>query len=404
MARFVYQAIDRKGKRHRGKIEASNYERAISQLKEKELFVVELKPQQPALRLLEMEVHFGKPVKPQEFATFARQLATLIRAGVPIMNSIQALSEQTVNKTFKRTLLAIAEELRKGNQLSAALSGHPKIFPAVFVNMCRAGEMAGNLDDVLDRLALFFEKEYYTRQKVKSALTYPVMVTILSVIITIFLLTTVIPSFVTMFKTFNAPLPLPTKIVLTLSDFFVNKWYVALSVFVVLILGYILFSRSKRGRYIIDYVKLKMPIFGMLFRKAAIARMARTLGSMFSSAVPVLQALNITAEIVGNRVIGQALHEASDSLRQGQGLSEPMKRNWVFPPVVVQMVSVGEETGSLDVMLNKVADFYESDVEIMVDQLKSMIEPILILVLASIIGTIVTSVILPMFEIMNYVH
>jgi len=293
--------------------------------------------------------------------------------------------------------------VNKGDLLSEALKQHRKVFQPIFIHMIRAGEESGTLDIVLERLAVFMEKDHNSREKVKSALTYPVTVSFIAILVTIFLLVKVVPVFVQMFADFGATLPLPTRIILAISNFLVVRWYILL---LALILTFILFSFLKqqgKGRYYLDYFKLKLPVFGKLLQKEAMARFTRTFSTLVRSAVPILNSINMVSDIVGNEVVKERLLAAINSLRQGESLAEPLKKSWVFPPLVVHMIKVGEETGALDEMLDKIADFYETDVANMVDRLKALIEPLMIVFLAVIVGTIILAVIMPMFTILNYI-
>jgi len=269
--------------------------------------------------------------------------------------------------------------------------------------MVRAGETSGNLDGTLNSVALFFEKESNTRKKVKSALTYPITVSIFAVLVTIFLLIKVVPQFVQMFADYGAELPLPTRIVIGISNFIVAKWYLLLAVVVLLISTIIYIGKTPTGRYYIDYFKLKLPVFGKLIQKSAIARMARTLSSLMTSAVPILQAMTMTSQIVNNEAIARPIRESRDSLRQGNSIHEPLQKYKVFPPLLTHMMAIGEETGSIEEMLTKVAEFYESDVDTMTDQLKGLIEPLMIVVLTVLVGTIILAVLMPMFSIYEMV-
>jgi type IV pilus assembly protein PilC len=407
---FTYKAMTQKGKHSRGKVVAETRQEAIQELRQQGMFATQLDEQiagggssgsrgRAIKSILKTEIHFGAKVKHRDFAIFARQLATLVKAGVPLAGSVRVLAQQADNKTFGKVLQYVAAELQKGNQLSEILVTRPDIFPKVFTNMIRAGEASGNLDDVLDSMALFFEKEHYTREKVKSALTYPIVVSVVALLVTTFLLIKIVPTFVNLFAGFHATLPLPTRIVLTASHFFVHQWYVLVAFVVLLVGGYLAMVRSEHGRHVRDVVLLKSPIFGVLFTKSVMARMARTLSTLIGSAVPVLQSLQLTAGVVQNEVVSRALRQCEDSLTSGQAMSEPLSRHWVFPPLIIQMVKVGEETGNLEYMLTKIADFYEAETEAMVDRLKSLIEPLMILFLAVVVGTIITAILTPMFSL-----
>ncbi len=411
MADFAYVALNASGKRLKGRIEAETRQTAVLLLHSKQMTPLELKEHTPRnLRTIaakdsvwNIEIHFGPKVKSGEFAVFTRQMATLIRAGVPLATAVQILAEQTENKSLAAALKEVTSEISEGNQLSDVIAKRKDIFPVVFTNMVRAGEISGNLDDVLDKLAVFFEKEHYTREKVKSALTYPIVVTVMSIGVTIFLLWKVVPTFVSMFASFHAALPLPTRIVLAASHFMVHQWFILVGLLVLFIVGYKLSMRKEAGRYWRDKLLLKIPIFGELLTKSLIARMGRTMSSLLSSGVPILQALRLTADVVENSVICNALKASEESLTTGQSLSEPLEKHWVFPPLVVHMVKVGESTGTLDYMLTKIADFYEAETEVMVNRMKSLLEPLMIVVLTTIVGTIILAVLTPMFSLYQQV-
>ena len=397
MPTFIYEARDRAGKRKRGKVEAGSKPAAIVELKRQGLALLAI--EQESQSLLQKEIDIGRPVKSQDFIVFLRQLATLIKAGIGIVDSIHILSQQSESKVLRRILLEVEADIRKGGQLSEAFSKHPKVFEAMFLSMIRAGEASGSLEIVLDRLAAYYEKSHYTRERIKSALMYPLTVGILSVAVTMYLLMNIVPTFVSMFASFHAELPAMTRMVMTASQSLVSSWHLYLiSIFVLIFISKFIVN-TPYGRYLADYAKLKMPIFGKLLQKGALARMSRTLSTLFSSSVPILQALTIVEDVVGNKIISQAVHESKTSLREGQPLSEPLKRAWVIPPLVSRMIAIGEETGSLDQMLEKVADFYEAEVDNAVDKIKTLIEPLMIVMLAAIVGTIVLAIMIPMFEI-----
>ena len=401
MAQFQYIAIDSKGIRTEGSIDGNSQEIAIAELKKQGMYVLHIKENKKSF--LQKEIILGKIVKLEELVVFTRQLATLIKSGVTIVDSIRILGEQTTNKQFRKVINQIEYNIRNGETFSTSLAEHPKVFPSIFINMVRAGETAGNLDDTLNSVANFFEKENKTKQKVKSAMTYPIVISVLAVVVTIFMLVKIVPGFVTMYSDYGAELPLPTKIVIGISNLIVDGWYILIALTLIFIIGLQGFKKTPQGKYYLDLLKLKTPIFGKLMQKAAMARFARTLGALLKSAVPILQSLTMVSQVVENEAVAKPIRESRESLRAGNSLNEPLKKHWVFPPLVTHMIAVGEETGSIDEMLNKVADFYEADVEAMTDQLKSLIEPLLIVFMAVIVGTIILAVIMPMFGIYDMV-
>lgn len=404
MPDFSYQAMDRTGKKRKGKIKAIDRNSAVQLLREQGMYTLKMTEIPEVEPWYKKEIHIGAKVKTKDFAIFCRQLATLIRAGVTILDSVRVLSEQSESKALRKALVKLTGKLAEGNQLSAATAESPDIFPKIFTNMVRAGEAAGNLDVILERVALFFEREYYTREKIKSAMTYPILVGIISIIVTVFMLVDIVPTFVGIFASMHVQLPLPTRIVLATSHFMIADWWIILSVVVVMIVLHLLGRRSMAYLLLIDRMKFRIPVFGQLTQKSVVARMARTMGSLFASAVPVLQSLNIVSEVVDNRLVGKVLAEAAVSLQEGGRLAEPLRKSKLFPPIVSHMVAIGEETGNLDFMLDKIADFYEAEVETMTDRLKTLIEPLMMIVLAVVVGTIVSAVVLPEFSLYSNLH
>jgi type IV pilus assembly protein PilC len=402
MPEFLYQALDERGKRQKGQLSAPTKGAAIHELKRRGLIPRAVEEKQKSI--WQMEITIGKPVKTEDFVIYCRQFSTLIRAGVSIVDATNILSNQSESKALRETLTDVTDKLRKGMALSEAIADHPKIFPPIFINMVKAGETAGNLDEVLDRLAVQFEKDYFTIEKVKSAMTYPIIVGIVAICSVAFLLIHVVPQFAGMLTAAGTEIPALTRGVMSLSASLSERWYFWLVGLAALILAYRLLLRMPKGRYTVDYIKLRMPVFGVLFRKAAIARFTRTLGSLFHSSVPVLQALTVVEKVIGNEVIAEVINRSKESLRQGQRLSDPLRKSWVFPPLVTQMIAIGEETGAMDQMLGKIADFYEADVENTVDKIKSLIEPLLLLVVSGIVGTIIASILMPMFKIYETIH
>ncbi len=402
MAQFRYEARDMRGRVKKGTIVAPSRRDVIMKLREQRLKVIDV--QEVPQTLLTKEITFGNPVKLQHFVIYLRQFATLLKAGVTIVDATRILAEQTESKALKKALTHIEEQLRGGQPLSTAMTDHPNIFPPLVINMIRAGEASGSMEETLERLADHFEKVHRTRQKIVSALAYPIVVGIIAVIVVIFLLVGVVPTFVSMFADFGADLPAITKFVLRASEVMQTYWW---GVLLLLLSTYgvlMLLRRQKKTKYYLDVIVLRMPIFGGMMQKAVLARMTRTLSSLFSSAVPILQALTIVEAVVENEVVARVIRTSRDALERGESLTEPMKRHWAFPPLVTQMIAIGEQTGSLDAMLAKVADFYEAEVEAATDRLKSLIEPLMIVLLASVVGTIVTSILVPMFDIFNHIQ
>ena len=330
---------------------------------------------------------------------FCRQLATLLKAGTPIADSIRLLSDQVSSKALKKALNEVYRDIRSGTAFSEACKKFPKIFDKVFINMILAGETSGDLERVMDQLAIFYEKEHKIHGKVKSAMMYPIVVSIVAVIVVIILLTKVLPSLLDNLLSVGGEIPLPTKMVLALSNFMIDYWYICV-LFVVLIgFIYMVIKRNPKGQYMLDLVKLKIPVFGTLAQKQIIARISRTMASLFASSVPVLQILRMSGEVSGNKVFEKVLEESRKSLRRGASLSMPLAQSWVFPNIVSHMVAIGEETGQLDTMLEKIADFYEEEVDQIASRLSAILEPLMIAILGIIVGLIVLAAMMPMFSI-----
>lgn len=400
MARFKYEGRDTKQIRT-GIVTAGNRREAIIKLRDEGIKVIDMREIETTT--LQKDITIGNPVKRDQFIMFLRQFSTLMRAGVTIVDTIRILSQQVESKALAKTLAMVEDELRKGNTLSDSLAKHPKIFEPLTINLIKAGEMSGNIDESLERLANHYDKAYQTRQKVVSAMSYPAIVGVLAIGVVIFLLATIVPMFVDMFAGFGGELPLLTQIVMQLSDLTISYWYLIVLAVLALIFAYWLMKRSLQGRLVLDTMLLRMPIFGKIFKKSALARLTRTLSSLFTSSVPILQALTMVEKVVGNEVMSKVVLASRDSLERGGSLTEPMRDHWAFPPLIPHMISIGEQTGSLDHMLLKVAEFYEKEVDAETDRLKALVEPLMIVLLAALVGTIVLSIMLPMFEMFNNV-
>ncbi|UTR11246.1 type II secretion system F family protein [Evansella sp. LMS18] len=397
MPHYRYQGRTKTGIKKEGTINGKSRKHAIEKLRGQGVALASITEVQPSF--FQKELTIGNPVKLQDFVLFLRQFATLLQSGVSIVNATSILARQTSSKPLMRALESIEEELVTGKPLSEAAAKQKKIFPPIFINMVQAGEASGTLDESLDQLASQFEKQHETKQKVKAAMAYPVIVGIVAIAVVIFLLTSVVPTFASMLTDLGGELPAITVFVLGASEVVATLWWLLILLGVLAAVGIWALRQTPETKYHLDYFLLKMPVFGPLLQKAALARMTRTLSSLFTSSVPILQSVQITERVVGNEVISRTLKESRDALEKGERLTTPMEKHWVFPPLVVQMISIGEETGSLDQMLSKVANFYEKEVEYATDRLKALIEPLMIILLAGIVGVIVISIIVPMFQI-----
>jgi type IV pilus assembly protein PilC len=344
-----------------------------------------------------------KRVTQKELAIFTRQFATMIDAGLPLVQCLDILGEQQANPSFKKVILKVKEDVESGSTFADALTKHPRVFDALFVNLVAAGEVGGILDTILSRLAEHIEKAMKLAKKVKGAMVYPATIVAVAVVVTVILLLYVIPIFAKMFADFGQELPGPTQVVLSLSAF-TRKYFLGVVVFFVL-LGFLFrwYYRQENGRRNVDRMLLRLPVVGSLLQRIAIARFSRTLGTMVSSGVPILESMDIVAKTAGNKIIEEAIIKARGSISEGKTIAEPLSESAVFPPMVTQMVSVGEQTGALDSMLNKIADFYDDEVDSAVDALTSLLEPMLMVFLGVVIGGMVIAMYLPVFKLAGVV-
>ncbi|MBD8038245.1 type II secretion system F family protein [Solibacillus sp. A46] len=398
MTVFKYVGRTKMGVTQKGTIDAANKATAITKLREKGINPREI---EESKSILHMDINLGSgKIKTQDFVIYCRQFATLIRAGVSIVEATNILAKQATSKPLKKALEKVEEDVRAGIPFSDAVQKHPKVFPELFVNMMKSGEATGNIDDTLDRLANSYEKSFRLIKKVQSTLTYPVMLLILILVVVFFMLIFIVPTFVESFESMNAELPILTVWTVALGEWLRQFWWLPIGAVVIgVVVFQHLYRNNEQFHYTVHYMLLKMPIFGPLLQKTAIARLTRNLSSLFSSAVPILQALTISQKVSGNPVVAKVVLDARASLEKGSTLTEPFEKSWIFPPMVTSMTKIGESTGSLDYMLEKIADFYEEEVDRNVDTLKSLIEPLMIVLLAGAVGIIVAAIFLPMFSL-----
>ena len=423
MARFNYVALDTRGQEATGLVEAPSSNAAISQLRQAGYFPTSVieeaisspdgkEARQRAAKMAGVTkprakkgivLFQRKKVKSKVMMIFTRQLATLIDSGLPLLRSLNVLAKQERDKVLKRTINKVADSVQSGSTFSDALALHPRIFNDLYVNMVKAGEVGGVLELVLNRLSEFQEKAAKIKNKVVAAMVYPGIVMTMAVGIMGFLLVFIVPKFETIFHDLlgDKPLPPVTRFVIGASDFVKNHGLILLGVVIAAITLYKFIGRTRGGRFVIDSFKLRMPLFGNLNRKTAISRFARTLGTLVTSGVPILQALNITRETAGNSSIARAISQVHDSVKEGESIVQPLEASRVFPPMVVSMVDVGEETGKLPEMLLKIADVYDDEVDNAVAAITSMLEPIMIVFLALIVGTIVLALFTPLISIIT---
>ncbi|MCA0979710.1 MULTISPECIES: type II secretion system F family protein [Exiguobacterium] len=398
MAIFQYEGKLLNGKRKKGRITAVSLREAKDKLRQESILVTDLSELESTGLNKEVNI-LPERVKIEHLIMYVRQFATLIRAGVPIVRATSILRVQTESKVLKKTLSQVEDDLKEGIAYSEAIKKHPRVFSNFFSSMALAGETSGNLEEALDQIGLQLQKQYDVKRKVISALTYPLVVSIVAIGVVAFLMVNVVPTFASIFGQLGGELPLITRIVVAVSDFIAAFWWLLLAIAILGVFVFTWMLKRDRERFVIDRLLLKMPIFGPIVTKSQIALLTRSLAVLLQAAVPILTAIEITERIVSNRVIRKGLTEAREMMAQGIPLHEPLMRNSNFPPLMTQMIAVGEESGDLDSMLNEVAEFYETEVETTTDRLKSIIEPLLIVVLASVVGVIVISIVVPMFQI-----
>jgi len=401
---FAYKVRDKEGKMVAGTLEADSQAVVATKLRSMGFAPVLIEEQKKNVGKMEVKLPWSGRVKAKDLAVFSRQFATMINSGLSLLRALNILAEQTENAKLAATIADIRTEVEKGTSLSAALTKHPKVFKRLYVAMIRAGEIGGVLDSVLMRLAENLEKEVALKQKIKSAMTYPTVVFGLVIMILIGMLIFVVPTFKNLYKDLGGSLPLPTRVLIGLSDNAKKFWYLVAGATIGAAVGIKRWIGTDAGRGKWDALKLKAPIFGTLVHKSALSRFSRTLSVLMRSGVPILQSLDIVKETVSNSVMSHAVADVSSSVKEGESIARPLERHDVFPPMVVQMISVGEETGALDTMLGKVADFYDQEVEATVDALTSLIEPVLIAVMGVVVGGMVVALYMPMFNIIKLIQ
>ena len=399
MAVWTYQGRTVAGSTQ-GEVEAPDRNAAVAILRGKGVLTTAIK-EKPAAAAKERKI--GGKVKDREMAIFTRQFSTMIDAGLPLVQCLNILAEQSESKNLRDVTTRIARDVEAGSSLADAFGKHPRTFDDLFTNMIEVGESGGILDVVLQRLSVYIEKAAALRRKVKAAMIYPLTIVSVAAIVVIFMLTFVIPTFASMFKNLGADLPLPTKIVLWLSNFVQSYILFILAGLAAGIYALRRYYRTEAGQMVIDALLLKLPVFGVLIRKVAVARFTRTLGTLISSGVPILEGLRITARTAGNKVVEKAVLTTRAVVTAGGTITEPLKTSTVFPPMVIQMINVGEQTGALDAMLGKIADFYDDEVDTAVGALTALLEPLMIVFLGVVIGGLVVAMYLPIFRLVTLV-
>jgi type IV pilus assembly protein PilC len=399
MPTFEWKGTARNGQTQTGVLVADSKDAVINMMRRQQIMVTAVKEKGKEIALPK----FGGGVAPQQIAIFTRQFSVMIDAGLPLVQCLEILGSQQDNKTFKRVLIQIRQDVESGSNLADSMRKHPKVFNDLYTNMVAAGEAGGILDTILQRLAAYIEKAVKLNAQVRSAMIYPVAVISIACIVVAVILWKVIPVFAALFESLGADLPLPTRVVIALSNFIAGFWWLMLMIFVALWFGIRKYHGTYKGKRVLDNILLKLPVLGILLRKIAVARFCRTLATLTSSGVPILDGLQITARTAGNSIVEDAIMATRKSVEEGKTISEPLGDTDVFPPMVVQMIAVGEQTGALDTMLSKIADFYEEEVDTAVAGLMKLLEPLLIAFLGVVIGGIVIAMYMPMFTLIGQI-
>lgn len=399
---FQWSGKTTKGLIESGEITANTKEEVIALLKRRNIVPTIIKPKEK--KALFAGLSLGGKVNDKDIVVFTRQFATMIDAGLPLVQALEILSTQVENKTLAKNLVVIKNDVEAGSTYADALRKHPKIFTELYANMVAAGESGGILDTILNRLAAYIEKSMKLKKQVKGAMIYPMVVSAIAVLVIAVIMIFVVPTFSKMFGQMGATLPMPTQLIMTMSNFLAGiGGLITLGVIIALIIALIQIRKTERGMRITDAILLKLPIFGILLKKVAVAKFTRTLGTLISSGVPILDGLDITARTAGNKVVEYAVQDVRQAVSEGKTLAEPLMKQKVFPPMVTHMIAVGETTGALDTMLNKIADFYDDEVDNAVSNLTAMLEPVLMVFLGGTVGFIVIAMYLPIFKLITLI-
>jgi len=401
MAKYRYLAVDASGRSKRGSVEAPDKRSAAEKLRGDGLWIIRLSEPAPGFLNRSIPLTGGPKVKLEEFVVCCHQLATLYRAGISLVDALQIMVWQTSGKDFRNVLRQMVRDMQMGLQLSEAAAKHPAVFSDVYVSMVRAGEASGKLDEILVRLAAQYEKDHNTRTKMRSAMMYPAFLGTLAVVVSVVMVTFILPNFVASFRDAGAELPGLTRALLELSDMLKHTWFLLPLPVILLVLLYKLIRGQPKGRYALDYFALRIPVLGQLRVNQIISRFSRTFSTLYIAAVPVLKILAITSTVVGNEAIGRVVTDAYERVRKGEPLADAFRESPLFPPMVAHMISIGERSGAIDSVLDRVAEHCESVAERTSDRLKSLLEPLMILGMAGIVGIIVMAMFLPVFRMMD---
>lgn len=396
MIDYIYTAVGKDGKKIKGTISATNESRARILLKEQGIVPTKIAKQTVLNK--DIEINIGGSVKPRDLSVFCRQFQSILKAGVTIVEALEMLAGQTENKSFAKAIRETKVSVQKGSTLAEAMQEHPKIYPPILINMVEAGEVSGSLEVALERMGTQFEKSAKLKGLVKKAMIYPIMILVVAFVVVIAMSILVVPKFADIFKDIGTEMPAMTAAIMAFSDFIIHKWYILLLIIAVLAFFISLFVKSENGKAILGRISIKLPIFGKLIVKSTAASFARTISTLVSAGVPISDALEITARSMNNVLFKDALREAKRQVEQGSNLSYPLEACGLFPPMISQMIRIGEETGNVDGMLTKAADYFEEEVEIATGSLTSLIEPLIIVVLGVIVGYLVLALYMPMMS------
>lgn len=398
MALYEYEAKNLKGNILKGTVDAADEAAVVDILRQRNFYPTSIRLYKESLNI---EIDLLNRVKLKDIAIFCRQFSFILTAGINILRALEIVKEQTDNKRLKNVLEKVYEDVQRGQTLSEAMKNH-KEFPTMLISMVEVGETSGTLDNVMIRMAAYYDKEHKQRQKIKQALTYPAVVSIFAFTVVLVLVVKVLPTFTAMFAQFpGAELPAPTKIIMGVSNFIIEKWWLLIIIIMALAAAFSYYVKTEEGAYLFDKIKIKIPIFGKLYTKVIVSRFARTFGMLMGSGVPLMVSTDICSEVVGNKVYSKVLKELRGELEKGLSVGQVLEEKKLFPAMITQMIKIGEESGTLDSILDKTADYYDSEVETATAQLTSMIEPVIVIILAVVVGFIVVSIILPIFEMYN---
>lgn len=403
MATFAYKVRDRSGKIFTGNMEGENRNSVVSRLREMDYFITSVNEKRGNI-LLSRQINLFNSIKLRDLTIFYRQFATMVNAGLTLVNSLDILTEQVENKALADNIKAVKSDVEAGSTLADAMAKYPQVFSELYISMVRAGEIGGVLDDILLKIADLMEKDFALRQKIKSAMSYPSFVAVAALLMSIFMLTFILPQFVGVFATFGGELPALTRFFVTLTVLFQKYWYLFFLFLAALIAAFLAYIKTPNGKLNYDKFKLNAPIFGEISRKGAIARFTRILGTLIKSGVPILEALQVSSNAIGNLVISAAVLGAKTKIKEGQSISSPLAASGVFPPMVTQMIMVGEESGELEEMLINVAKFYDEEVDRSVEKLTAIIEPLMMAFIGLTVGTMIIAMYLPIFGMINLIQ